>query len=74
MPDILTTVDVMARYGCERHTAASIMRKLPFFRVGKRMFVKLNDLKTWEESLIEYPVTKTTHKTQTMKLSRRREP
>ena len=46
----------MERYGCERHTASSVMRKIPVFRVGKRMFVRAKDLIAWEESRMEYPV------------------
>ena len=57
MLDILTTNDVMKRYGIERHTAAAIMRKLPVFKVGTRLFVKMRDLQAWEESLVQYPVT-----------------
>lgn len=58
MPDLLTTADIMQRYSCERHKAASIMRDLPCFKVGKRLFVKARDLMAWEESRTEYPVGK----------------
>lgn len=58
MPDLLTTADIMQRYGCERHTAAAIMRKLPVFKVGKRLFIKARDLMAWEESKTEYPMIK----------------
>ena len=72
MPDILTTADVMLRYGCERHTAASIMHKLPVFRVGKKMFVKMRDLLNWEESRIEYPSVQI-RTTTTTKIARRKD-
>lgn len=56
MPDLLTTADVMLRYGCERHTAANIMRKLPVFKVGNKLFIRAADLRHWEESRTYYPV------------------
>lgn len=59
MPDILSVQDLMMRYGCERHTAAKIIKGLPKFRVGKRLFVKMVDLLNWEESRIEYPMPET---------------
>lgn len=55
MPDILTISDIMRRYGCVRQTAGKIMKKLPFFVIGGRKFVKARDLQDYEESLIEYP-------------------
>ena len=70
---MLTTVDVMSRYSCERQTAAAIMKRLPWFKVGKRIFVKAVDLEQWEESKTVYPVAARQHRTQTTKISRRRE-
>ena len=55
MPELLTTADVMERYKCERHTATTIMHKLPVFKVGNKLFVRAVDLKRWEEGRIEYP-------------------
>ena len=56
MQDIFSVDDVKRRYGCERHLAADIIRKLPSFKVGRRLFVKASDLSDWENSRIEYPV------------------
>ena len=74
MPDILTTADIIQRYGCERHTAARIINSLPRFRVGKRLFVKMADLLNWEESRIEYPMpeTMTRHTMQITRITRRK--
>ena len=55
MPDLLSTADVMQRYQCERHTAASIMHKMPVLKVGGRLFVKVADLVRWEERRTQYP-------------------
>lgn len=73
MPELLRTEDIMDRYGCERHTATAIMRKLPVLKVGKRLFVRKADLQDWEETRMEYPMAKTRHTTQTItKIARRR--
>ena len=58
MPDLMTTADVMARYGIQRQAASAIMRQMPVIRVGGRMYVKLRDLMAWEESRTEYPAVK----------------
>lgn len=58
MSDLLTTDDIIARYQVERHTAASIMRQLPSFKVGKRLFVRADDLIEWERKRTVYPVIK----------------
>ena len=71
--DILTTADIMARYGCERQTASKIMHKLPMFRVGNRIFVRARDLTEWEESRTEYPISrKAARATETVTIPRRR--
>lgn len=56
MQDLLCTADVMERYQCERHKATNIMRKMPVLKVGNKLFIRMADLKRWEESQLVYPV------------------
>lgn len=57
MTELITVEDFAARYQCERHYAAKLMKKsLPVIRVGKRMFVKATDLMEWERKRTDYPV------------------
>ena len=56
MPELMTTEDVAERYKMERHAAADYMKKLPYFTVGRRIFVRRSDLIEWEKSRIVYPV------------------
>ena len=58
MKDLITIDIICDRYKCERHKAATIMYKLPFFRVGNRLFARASDLEEWERSQMIYPVTK----------------
>ena len=55
MPDLMTTADVMSRYGLQRQAAAAIMHQLPVIRICGRMYVKVCDLMAWEESRTTYP-------------------
>ena len=56
MPELMTTEDVAERYKMERHAAADYMKKLPYFTVGRRIFVRRNDLIEWEKNRTLYPV------------------
>lgn len=58
MKDLITIDIICDRYSCERHKASAIMYKLPFFRVGNRLFARASDLEEWERSQMIYPVTK----------------
>jgi hypothetical protein len=72
MSNIITIDDICARYRCERHKAASIMRKLPYFRVGKQLFCYERDLEHWEQSRMEYPAVKTEWKHAVQRIERRK--
>ena len=56
MSELLTTEDIAARYRMERHAAADYMKKLPYFQVGRRIFVRRSDLIEWEKNRTIYPV------------------
>ena len=58
MKDLITIDIICDRYKCERHKAATIMYKLPFFRVGNRLFARASDLEEWERSQMIYPAVK----------------
>ena len=58
MKDLVTIEAICDRYQCERHKASAIMYKLPFFRVGNRMFAYQKDLDEWERGQMIYPIVK----------------
>ena len=58
MKDLITIEGICARYGCERHKAASIIRKIPHFPVGKRLCAYADDLEAWERGQMVYPMPK----------------
>ena len=55
MTELLGIADIMERYGLQRATAASYMKKLPTLKVGRRLFVRAADLEAWEADRIHYP-------------------
>lgn len=55
MPELMTTEDVAERYRLERHAAASLMMRLPYIKVGRRIFVRRSDLIDWEKNRTIYP-------------------
>ena len=53
------TIDkICARYGCERHRAAAIMRQLPRFKPAKKWIAYERDLEEWERGQMIYPLPK----------------
>lgn len=60
MTELLGIADIMERYGLQRATAASYMKKLPTLKVGRRLFVRAADLEAWEADRIRYPAIRIT--------------
>ncbi len=58
MKDLVTVEMICSRYGCARHKGAEILRALPHFRVGNRLFARSSDLEAWERSRMTQPVEK----------------
>ena len=58
MKDLITIEGICARYGCERHKAGSIIRKIPHFMVGKSLMAYAADLEAWEREQMVYPMKK----------------
>ena len=58
MKELVTVDTICDRYGCERHKAADIIRRIPHFTVGKRMFAAAADREAWEREQMVYPITK----------------
>lgn len=58
MKDLITIEAICDRYQCERHKASMIIYRLPFFRVGNRLFAYQRDLEEWEQGQMVYPVAK----------------
>lgn len=58
MKELVTVDTICTRYGCERHKAASIIRNLPHFQVGKSLKAYAEDLEAWERSQMVVPITK----------------
>lgn len=57
MTDLLTTEQIAARYQmASKEEAAKWMHKLPCFKVGKRLFVRADDVTEWERKNTVYPV------------------
>lgn len=57
MTDLLTVEDIMARYRmADDDTARRHMRKLPCIKIGKRLFVRADDVAEWERKNTIYPV------------------
>ena len=58
MKDLITIEMICDRYGCARHKAGDIIRRIPHFTVGKRLFAAAADLEAWEREQMVYPITK----------------
>ena len=58
MKELITIEIICQRYGCERHTAAAIIRKLPHFKAGKTLQAYAEDLADWEREQLVYPLPK----------------
>lgn len=58
MKELVTVDTICTRYGCERHKAASIIRNLPYFRVGKTLMAYAGDLEEWERGQMVVPIRK----------------
>lgn len=58
MADLLTTEQIAERYHLASTDAAAdwMNRKLPCFKVGKRLFVWADDVIEWERKNKVYPV------------------
>ena len=56
MRDLVTVEMIRERYGCARHKAAEILRDLPHFKVGNRLFARSADLEAWERERTMYPL------------------
>ena len=58
MKDLVTLEMICDRDGCARHKAGDIIRRIPHFRVGKRLLAAAADLEAWEREQMVYPITK----------------
>ena len=58
LKELITIEGICERYGCERHTASAIIRKIPHFKVGKLLMVYERDLDNWEREQLVYPLPK----------------
>lgn len=58
MKDLITIETICTRYGCARHKAGDIIRRIPHFQVGKRLFAAASDLEAWEREQMIYPMPK----------------
>lgn len=58
MRELVTVEIICTRYGCDRHKAASIIRKLPHFRVGNMLKAYAADLEDWERGQMVVPIKK----------------
>lgn len=56
MKDLVTVEMICSRYGCARHKGAEILRQLPYFTVGKKLFARSADLEAWERDRTMYPL------------------
>ena len=56
MKDLITVAEISERYGVARHTASEILRQLPYFTVGKKLFARSADLEAWERDRMMYPL------------------
>ncbi len=72
MTELLTVTDVMERYNIERHSAGKIIRQLPYFKIGNKLFIRSNDLYEWERNRTFYPVVSLPRRKASVRLERRR--
>lgn len=64
MKDLITIEQICDRYGCARHKAGAIIRRIPHFQTGKRVFAYAADLEAWEREQMVYPLPKGVRKAQ----------
>lgn len=58
MKELVTIEAICTRYQCERHHAASIIRKIPHMKIGNRLMAYERDLDDWEREQMVYPLPK----------------
>ena len=58
MKELVTIEAICTRYQCERHHAASIIRKIPHMKIGNRLMAYERDLDNWEREQMIYPLPK----------------
>jgi hypothetical protein len=63
LPELLTTAQVVERYGCDARAARRLMRKAGVLFVAGRLLVPVDALAEWERRHLTRRVAMSTHST-----------